>query len=73
MAEKDGGFPGSGGGAGMTQGLEIAVGVALGVVVGMWWDRHHGSAPWGLLVGLLLGCASGTYLVIKDSIRQNKD
>jgi ATP synthase protein I len=73
MAEKDGGYPGSGGGPGLTQGLEIAVGVGLGVVIGMWWDRHHGSAPWGLLIGLLLGCAAGTYLVIKESIKANKD
>ena len=81
MADKDGGFPGTGGnfggsfggGPGMTQGLEIAVGVGLGVVIGMWWDRHHGSSPWGLLIGLLLGCAAGTYLVIKDAIKQNKD
>ncbi len=61
------------GGPGLTQGLEIAVGVGLGVVIGMWWDRHHGSAPWGLLIGLLLGCAAGMYLVIKEAIRSNKD
>jgi hypothetical protein len=61
------------GGPGLTQGFEIAAGIGLGVVIGMWWDKHHGSAPWGLLIGLLIGCAAGTYLLIKESMRANKD
>ncbi len=81
MAEKDGGQLGrddpSGGGAnggpGLTQGFEIAAGIGLGVVIGTWWDRHHGSSPWGLLIGLILGCAAGTYLLIKESMTANKD
>jgi ATP synthase protein I len=88
MADKDGGkagaegkkpdgkSPGSNPGdsnLGLTQGFEIAAGIGLGVVIGMWWDKHHGSSPWGLLIGLLIGCAAGTYLLIKESMRANKD
>ena len=49
------------------------LGVSLGYFVGNWFDRHHGTAPWGLLVGVMLGLASGMYLLIKDAIRMNKD
>ena len=56
-------------GKGFGYGLEIAVGIGLGVAVGMWWDRHHNSAPWGLLVGLFVGGTAGTYLLIKDVSR----
>lgn len=60
-------------GKGLTYGFEVAVGSGLGAVVGSWWDRHHGSSPWGTLIGLLLGCAAGMYLLIKDVSKMNKD
>ena len=69
--KQDGGG-GSGGGPGLSQGFEIAAGIGLGVLIGMWWDRHHGSSPWGLLIGLILGCAAGTYVLIKETMRSNK-
>ena len=88
MAEKDGGDaspPNAGpakngpkpsesdsSGVGLTQGFEVAAGIGLGVVVGTWWDKHHNSAPWGLLIGLLVGCAAGMYLLIKEAMRANK-
>ena len=53
-------------------GLEIAVGIGLGAFVGNWVDRHHGTGPWGLLVGLLLGCAAGMYLLIKEATKNGK-
>jgi F0F1-type ATP synthase assembly protein I len=60
-------------GRGLTFGVEVAVGIALGCLVGNWWDRHHGTGPWGLLIGLLIGCAGGMYLLIKEANRENKD
>jgi ATP synthase protein I len=57
----------------LTSGVEVAVGVALGTVVGMYADRKFGSSPWGLLIGLLLGCAGGMYLLIKEALKMNKD
>jgi F0F1-type ATP synthase assembly protein I len=64
MADDDRGW-----GRGFGYGLEIAAGIGLGVVIGMWWDRHHNSAPWGLLIGLFIGGIAGTYLLIKDVSR----
>lgn len=58
---------------GLTYGMEVAVGIGLGAVCGLWWDRHHNSGPWGLLVGLLMGCASGMYLLIKEVSRMNRN
>ena len=60
-------------GRGLSYGFEIAVGAGLGALIGTWWDRHHGSSPWGLLVCLLVGCAAGMYVLIKDMNRINKD
>ena len=54
-------------------GLQMLVGVALGFVVGNWLDKKYGWAPWGVMVGTMLGLASGMYLLIKDAVRINKD
>lgn len=54
-------------------GLEMAVGVGLGYVVGSWLDKKYGWAPWGVLVGSMLGLAGGMYLLIKQALRMNKD
>ena len=54
-------------------GLQMLVGVLLGVFVGRWVDGKFHSDPWGLLICVMLGLASGMYLLIKDAIRMNKD
>jgi ATP synthase protein I len=64
---------GGGWGKGLNFGLEIAAGIGLGTLIGFWLDKRFGSKPWCLLVGLLLGCASGMYLLLKDINRMNKD
>jgi ATP synthase protein I len=53
-------------------GLEIAVGVGLGALVGWWLDEKFATAPWGVLVGSMLGLAAGLYLLIKEAMRMNK-
>jgi ATP synthase protein I len=60
-------------GRALSYGLEIAVGATLGYLVGSWFDRHHGTSPWGLLIGVMLGLGAGMYLLIKDAISMNKD
>lgn len=60
-------------GKALTVGFEVAVGVGLGWVVGTFIDRKFGSAPWGLIIGILGGCAGGMYLLIKEVGRMNKD
>ncbi|HEY8746727.1 MAG TPA: AtpZ/AtpI family protein [Tepidisphaeraceae bacterium] len=68
MADDDRGW-----GRGIGHGLEIVVGMGLGTAIGHWWDKHHGSDPWGLLIGLFVGGAAGMYLLIKDANRMNKE
>ena len=53
-------------------GLEIGIGAALGAVAGSWIDRKWNSAPWGVLIGTLLGLSAGVYLLIKEAISANK-
>jgi len=59
-------------GHGLAQGLEVAVGVTLGYFAGNWFDHRYGSKPWGLLVGVLVGCAAGMYLLIKEAVGSDK-
>lgn len=54
-------------------GLQMAVGVVLGYAIGAWLDRKYGWGSKGVLIGSLLGLASGMYLLIKDAISINKD
>lgn len=54
-------------------GFEIAVGVGLGALIGYFADTKLHSAPWGLLVGVLVGVSAGMYLLIREAIRMNKD
>jgi F0F1-type ATP synthase assembly protein I len=54
-------------------GIEVAVGVGLGLIVGTWLDKRYGWQPWGMLIGSMLGLASGLYLLIRQAIRMNKD
>ena len=36
-------------------GTTIAGSVGLGVGLGLWADSHWGSAPWGLVIGVVIG------------------
>jgi F0F1-type ATP synthase assembly protein I len=67
MANDGGNF-----GRAMAYGLEIAVGVGLGYVIGSWIDRRFRTEPWGLLVSIAIGFAAGMYLLVKDSVRNEK-
>lgn len=57
----------------LSMGLEIAVGVGLGLYAGTWLDKRYGWAPWGTLVGSMIGMCAGLYLVIKQANQINKD
>lgn len=60
-------------GKGLSYGMEVGVGVAVGYFGGHWLDHRFGLAPWGTVVGLMVGCGAGMYLLIKDAIRMNRD
>jgi F0F1-type ATP synthase assembly protein I len=49
-------------------GIEFAAAVGGFTLAGYWWDRHFGTAPWGLLVGALLGLVGGMYNLIRQSL-----
>src|SRR5437773_934145 len=59
-------------GRNLAHGLEVAVGVGLGYLGGNWVDKRYGWTPWGLFAGVMLGCAAGMYLLVKDAIRGEK-
>jgi ATP synthase protein I len=40
-------------------GLEMGAAVAIGLAIGWWLDSRLGTAPWLMLVFLLLGIAAG--------------
>ena len=49
-------------------GLEMAGAVAGFALVGYWIDRHFGSKPWGLVIGVALGLVGGLYNMVKESL-----
>jgi len=58
---------------GLGVGFEMVAGMGLGAAIGYWWDVHHGASHWGLVSGLVIGGVAGTYLLVKEVIRINKD
>lgn len=59
-------------GQGLATGFETAVGVAVGYFAGGWLDKKFGWAPWGALIGSMLGLIAGAYLLIKEANRMDK-
>lgn len=49
-------------------GFELVAAVGGFILVGYWWDRHFGTAPWGLLTGALLGLIGGMYNLIRQTL-----
>ena len=49
-------------------GLELAGATAGLALVGYWIDGKFGTAPWGILVGVLIGLVGGLYNLIKQSL-----
>jgi ATP synthase protein I len=54
---------------GLRIGLELLVAVFVGVALGWAFDRWLGTAPWGLIVFLLLGFAAGVTNVFRIALR----
>jgi F0F1-type ATP synthase assembly protein I len=54
-------------------GIEFAAAIVGFTLVGYWIDRQFGSAPWGLVAGLVLGFVGGFYNLVKQAIRATKE
>jgi F0F1-type ATP synthase assembly protein I len=54
-------------------GLELAGAVAGFALLGYWFDRHFGSKPWGLVVGLALGMVGGLYNLVKEALAASRE
>lgn len=53
-------------------GFELVGAVAGFTLLGYWWDRHFETAPWGLIVGIVLGLIGGMYNLIRKSLAASK-
>jgi|HubBroStandDraft_3_1064219.scaffolds.fasta_scaffold03946_3 F0F1-type ATP synthase assembly protein I len=53
-------------------GFEVVATVAGAALVGYWIDRHTKSAPWGLLIGSVLGLLAGLYNLVREGLRANR-
>jgi len=49
-------------------GLELAGATAGLALVGYWIDRKYGTAPWGILGGVVIGIVGGLYNLVKESL-----
>ena len=55
----------SGMGEGLKYASEFSAAVIVGAFLGYGVDKFAGSAPWGMLVGLLLGFSAGVMNVVR--------
>jgi F0F1-type ATP synthase assembly protein I len=54
-------------------GLELAGAVAGFTLIGYWFDRHYGTSPWGLVVGVVLGIVGGLYNFVKEALQATRE
>ena len=49
-------------------GLELAGATAGLALFGYWIDRRYGTAPWGILGGVIIGLVGGLYNLVRESL-----
>lgn len=49
-------------------GLELAGVIAGLALAGYWIDSRFGTAPWGILGGVVLGLVGGLYNLVRESL-----
>ncbi|MBK8912481.1 MAG: AtpZ/AtpI family protein [Chlorobi bacterium] len=53
-------------------GFQLAAAMAVFGGVGWWADSKYGTAPWLLVVGVVLGATGGLISMIRTSLRSQK-
>lgn len=53
-------------------GLTFVVSILLGLGLGWWLDKKLGTAPWLLLIGILLGIVAGFHNLFRFSARLDR-
>jgi len=53
-------------------GFELLAAVIGFAFVGYWIDRHYETAPWGLIIGAILGIVGGLYNFVRVAIRASR-
>lgn len=54
-------------------GVELLAAVAGFAFVGYWVDRHYETAPWGLVIGAVLGIIGGLYNFIREATKATRE
>lgn len=49
-------------------GLQLAGAIGGLALVGSWIDRRFGTAPWGILGGVVIGLVGGLYNLVRESL-----
>lgn len=53
--------------------LEFGASVAAGVYGGQWLDEKFGTEPWLVVLGVMLGSATGFYLLYKALVKNKAE
>jgi ATP synthase protein I len=53
-------------------GFSVALAIVIGLAAGVYVDRRFDTAPWGMLIGLVLGIAAG-FRNIGHAIRKSRN
>jgi ATP synthase protein I len=54
-------------------GIEFSVSTLIGLLGGRWLDGKLGTAPWLMLVGLVLGVTAGLRSLLRTARRANEE
>jgi F0F1-type ATP synthase assembly protein I len=50
-------------------GFELLAAIVGFAFLGYWIDRHYETAPWGVVIGAVLGIIGGLYNFIREATR----